>query len=94
MRNRHRQQDIYDIALKFRNNQSHLDYLKIGKFLQAKSEIRGVDAKRSAFNSDVKSRAEYEYDKRIREQTGKYFIPFNDAWALVLDLVRKLDLPD
>jgi hypothetical protein len=38
--------------------------------------------------------AEYEYDSRIREQTGKDFIPFNEAWALVIDLVKKLNLPD
>lgn len=94
MRNRNRGQDVYDIALMSRKNKSNLNYVKICKYLQDKSEIRDVVAKYSAFNADVEKRAAYEYDTRIREQTGKDFIPFNEAWAIVLDLVRELNLPD
>ena len=94
LRNRNRGQDVFDIAWNYRENKTHLDYAKIGKFLQAKSEIRDVDAKSSAFNADVKIRAAYEYDIRIQKQTGKAFIPFEEAWALVIDLIRELNLPD
>jgi len=93
LRERNRGQDVYDIALIFTRNRSFLDYAKIAKYLQAKAEIRDVHAKYSAFNSVVQNMAEYEYDKRIREQTGKDFIPFNEAWVLVIDLVKKLNLP-
>jgi predicted nucleotidyltransferase component of viral defense system len=94
LRNRHRGQDVYDIALMFRKNEAYLDYIKIGKFLREKAEIRDVEANRSAFNADVESMAAYEYDIRIREQTGENFIPFKEAWALVLNLVGLLNLPD
>jgi predicted nucleotidyltransferase component of viral defense system len=94
LRERNRGQDVYDIALMFTRNRCFLDYAKIAKYLQEKAEIRDVHAKSSAFNTVVQSMAEYEYDKRIKEQTGKDFIPFNEAWALVIDLVKKLNLPD
>jgi predicted nucleotidyltransferase component of viral defense system len=94
LRNRNRGQDVFDIAWNYRENKSHLDYAKIGIFLQAKSEIRDVEAKRSAFNADVSGRAAYEYDTRIQKQAGKAFIPFEEAWALVIDLVTELNLPD
>jgi predicted nucleotidyltransferase component of viral defense system len=94
LRNRNRGQDVYDIALMFNKNKSHLEYKKIANYLQAKSEIRDIYARLSAFNIVVKSMAVYQYDTRIQEQTGIDFIPFNDAWELVLDLVRKLNLPD
>ena len=50
LRERNREQDVYDIAWTFRRNKSQLDYSKIGKYLQEKSKFVTSMPNRSAFN--------------------------------------------
>ena len=91
-RNRTRYQDVYDIAGAVRK--SVVDRGKIGDYLQQKSRVRGIDAKKSSFDDVIRQRAASEYEKHIHEQAPHDFIPFEDAWQDVLSLVRSLDIPD
>ena len=93
VRNRNRQQDVYDIARIFRISRSQLDFGKIASFLIEKAKARGISPRRSHFDSDVKTRAELDYETKIRFQTGMYFIAFNDAWNDVISLVESLPIP-
>lgn len=92
VRNRNRRQDVLDIATVLADPADRLDEFKVAAFLVAKSQARGIHATRSAFDADIRVRAMVEYD-RLRADAGEAFIPFDQAWAAVLDLVNRLDIP-
>lgn len=92
VRNRHRAQDVYDIAKCVRENV--LDHAKIASYLHQKAQIRDIAVRKSAFDDLVRDMASREYDQRIREQAPRDYIPFADAWQDVLSLVGSLDIPD
>jgi predicted nucleotidyltransferase component of viral defense system len=92
IRNRSRCQDVYDIAGRMRR--SDIDRGKIGRYLKQKAEIREIEVRKSAFDSVVRDRASFGYERRIREEAPGDFIPFEDAWQDVLSLVASLDIPD
>ncbi len=84
----------YLLAYFAREREHELDGQKIGEYLMEKSAIRDIVVSKAAFDDDIRDRAAYEYDKRLREQAGKHFIHFADAWNGVLSLVETLDIPD
>jgi predicted nucleotidyltransferase component of viral defense system len=92
-RNRSRPQDVFDIASRFQTHGANLDLTKISEFLLRKSQGRISSPRKSSFDDEVKKRAEAVYDEEIRHQTSE-FIPFDEAWADVLQLVRLLPLPE
>jgi predicted nucleotidyltransferase component of viral defense system len=94
VRNRNRHQDVHDVAYFARERDHELDGNKVGKYLVEKSAIRDIVVSKSAFDDEIRERAAYEYEKRLREQAGKHFIHFADAWNGVLSLVETLDIPD
>lgn len=94
LRNRHRSQDVFDIACVMKRDTGELNRSKIGEYLRKKSVIRNVDVRKSAFDDETRDMAAFEYDKRLREQAGEHFIHFADAWNGVLSLVETLDIPD
>jgi predicted nucleotidyltransferase component of viral defense system len=94
IRNRHREQDVYDIARFTIQSARPMDRLKIAEYLKRKAAVREIEVRRSAFDDKVRSMAEFEYDTRIRRQGGDDYIPFDKAWEAVLALVNSLDLPD
>lgn len=92
VRNRTRSQDVFDIARAVRTDADRLDLEKVSRFLITKASARGISATRSAFDEDVRDRALADYG-RIEHSTGAEFIPFAEAWGLVLGLVGRLDIP-
>jgi predicted nucleotidyltransferase component of viral defense system len=92
-RNRSRPQDAFDIASRVREHRDKLDVAKISDFLLRKSEGRIISPRKSSFDAEVRRRAETVYDAEIRPQTSA-FIPFDDAWAEVLQLVSQLSIPE
>jgi predicted nucleotidyltransferase component of viral defense system len=93
IRNRERRQDLLDIAVLLRLHPG-IDRDAVGRFLVLKSKARGIDARRSAFAApEIRRRASVDYD-RLRETTRVLFIPFEEAWALLIDFVHSLPIPD
>ncbi len=91
-RNRSRPQDVYDIASMARKHPGSIDLAKVATFLVRKSEARGIEATKSAFNREVKERAAATYEEQIR-RTAADFIAFDEAWAEVGRLVVRLAIP-
>ncbi len=94
IRNRSRPQDVYDIASRIREFGDKLDHVKMSTFLLRKAQARAIDPRKSSFDESVRSRAAAIYETQIREEAPKAFINFDEAWAEVLRLVDKLDIPD
>lgn len=90
-RNRTRPQDVYDIARIVRSDS--LDEAKVASYFIEKCKDRGVVPAKSSFIDEVRARAEVEYELRIGP-IGQEFIPFDDAWLVVQDLVSRLSIPD
>ncbi|MCA9834262.1 MAG: nucleotidyl transferase AbiEii/AbiGii toxin family protein [Thermomicrobiales bacterium] len=92
VRRRHRNQDILDIAMIYRNLDP--DVALISQFLPAKCQNRDIDPTKSAFRDpEVRERSEFGYDA-LRDTVRHTFIPFDEAWAAVISLVDSLDIPD
>lgn len=92
-RNRSRPQDVFDIASMVRKHSETLNLAKISSFLIRKSGARNIKATKNAFDEVVKSKAQAPYETEIRHFTSE-FIPFDEAWEDVTQLVAKLDIPD
>lgn len=98
LRNRSRSSDIYDVWFFWKNAKSQLNTKKISGFLLEKSDGReNVGAvTKSRFNSDeIRRRSEEEYttiERRLLK--GQVLPPFETAYAGVLNLVRRLTIPD
>lgn len=92
IRNRSRPQDVFDIASVIRRLGESLDLEKVSRYLIKKSTARGIDARKERFDDDVRNRATVGYDALVG-RSDPDFIPFEDAWAAVLDIVSRLDIP-
>lgn len=93
-RNRYRSQDILDIATLFSTGGLDISPASVSEFLLRKSAARDVTVTRSAFHDpEIRRRSSELYDE-LRKTTRHTFIPFDDAWATVMDLVSQLDIPD
>ncbi len=92
-RNRTRPQDVFDVASRARERREELDFGKISAFLLRKCEGRIDSPRKRSFDDEVRRRSEAVYAKEIGSQTSA-FIPFDDAWAEVLQLVRQLSIPE
>lgn len=92
-RNRYRSQDVIDIASIVRNESLKINRVRIGEFLVRKSEARGVPATLMAFRDpDLERRSKANYDA-LRDTVRYTFIPFDEAWETVMQLVDSLDIP-
>ena len=97
VRNRRREQDVYDIAAVLADPAGFgaVDPASVAQFLVEKCRGRDVTAARSAFrNPEVRDRAAADYDRTIREQAGEAFVPFAEAWSRVSGFVGTLPLPE
>ena len=92
IRNRSRPQDVFDIASVIRRFGESLDLEKVTRYLLEKAAARGIDARKDRFDDDVRDRATVGYDALVG-RSDPDFIPFGDAWAVVLDVVSKLEIP-
>lgn len=93
IRNRHRRQDVFDIARISTDQSDKISVALIAVYLHEKCAARDIAVSKSAFNDEVEARARYEYE-RLRDDTGEAFIPFDTAWPRVMDLVQLLNIPD
>jgi len=94
-RNRTRPQDVFDISSRWRKYRGSLDLTKVSDFLMRKSQGRIDPPRKGSFDDNVRQRAESVYQKSIMPQThSDVFIPFDEAWADVLELVSLLAIPD
>lgn len=92
-RNRSRPQDVFDIASRMRAHGESLDLGKVSEFLLRKSEGRIPPPRKGSFDAEVRRRAEAGYQDEIRPQTSE-FIPFDEAWTEVIELVGRLSIPE
>lgn len=91
IRNRHRREDVYDISRLVKTEKERIDKKKVAEFFTKKSTARRIQARKSAFDEEVRNRARFDYDKLFEEPD---FIPFDEAWQRILDFVSSLDIPD
>lgn len=94
-RNRTRPQDAFDISSRWRKNRESLDLNKISEFLIRKSKGRIDSPRKCSFDDEVRRRAQAMYQIEIKSQTHiDTFIPFEEAWADVREVVSLLTIPD
>lgn len=93
IRKRNRRQDVFDLANQWRNRREQLDLEQMKIHMVRKCEAREIRARRSAFDNIIRDMACEGYE-RLREDTRDAFIEFDEAWALVMELVTALDLPE
>lgn len=93
IRNRYRKQDVLDIAAVLLSGHP-LDRQKVATYLLEKASSRAIIPTKSAFLApDVRARARTDYDT-LQSTVRKQFIPFSEAWELVMHLVQELGLPE
>ena len=93
LRNRHRRQDVYDIARLVRCIGDQIDPQKVSEYLVRKARARGIEPRRSSFDEEARRRAAFDYDHLFKD-VDPDFIPFDEAWSTVLDFVAQLSLPE
>lgn len=94
VRNRTRRQDILDIASLWSSKNNSIQTPLVSDFLIRKSEAREIHPSRSAFlDPDIRSRSAEAYGE-IADTTRHTFIPFDEAWDIVMSLVDQLDIPN
>jgi predicted nucleotidyltransferase component of viral defense system len=93
LRNRRRPQDVLDVCVAVRENLD-LDLNLTAKFLLEKAKAREVSVSRAAFHQEEIRRRAFEGYDGLRETTRGPFVEFDEAFAIVLDLVHRLPLPD
>jgi len=94
IRNRNRHQDVFDLARIFRVHRNELDLEKVYFYFSLKCQARSIVPTRRAFDETIRELAFAHYDRRIKEQAGDQYIPFQDAWTSVLELVNLLPEKD
>ena len=91
LRNRHRCQDVLDLAVILRGNVS-LDPRRVARFLETKAAARQVPVSRRAFRqSDLAERARVDY-AALQSTVRSAFIPFDEALEAVLSFVDRLPI--
>lgn len=91
IRNRYRRQDVLDLALILPRKELNLG--SIATYLATKAEARGIIPTRAAFREpEIMERARFEYDE-LAVTTRERFLPFAEAWEIVLQFVDQLDIP-
>lgn len=90
IRNRNRRQDVLDLALIL--PREDLDLGSVASYLATKSHARGITPTRAAFrSSEIMERALFEYHE-LAATTTEQFLPFDEAWEIVLQVVDQLDM--
>lgn len=92
IRGRSRPQDDYDIASRMREFGALIDLVKVSEFLVRKSRARDISPRKSSYGEPVRQKAMVNYDEEIKAQATE-FIPFDEAWEVVLLMVSQLSIP-
>lgn len=92
IRNRHRPQDVLDIAMCVLTRSEQLSDANVADFLLRKAAARDVPVSLAAFEEpEVWTRARRGYE--VLEHHADRFIPYEEARDVVRAFVRELDLP-
>ncbi len=91
IRKRSRPQDVYDIANIVRLGLI-LDVAKVSAYLIRKAESREIRPLKHSFDDTVKNLATIGYEN-LMAPNDPDFIPFDEAWARVLEFVSMLSIP-
>jgi predicted nucleotidyltransferase component of viral defense system len=90
-RNRRRRQDVLDIAVVLADG-PELDLAVVREALLVKARARGIEPTPALFLApEIRERASTDYGA-LNPTTRRRFIPFDEAWAAVLELVAALGL--
>ncbi len=89
IRNRHRPQDVYDVARIIVNNRHDLDLELVRRYVTEKCHARQIEFSVESFDDDIRMRSMYGYDELSTDLPGE-FIPFESAWLEVVSFVREL----
>lgn len=91
IRNRSRPQDVLDLSILIRSK--ILDPVRVGHFLQIKAKARSVPVSKDAFSEpEIRIRASDGY-QFLADQTRTTFIPFDEAFPIILAFVASLPIP-
>ena len=82
-----RRQDVYDIAASIRRG-GRIDPRRVAHYFELKCRVRNIAPSKAAFSS-VAGRSSVGYEL-LQTQTGRHFIPFHDAWAILHHFVDSL----
>lgn len=94
VRNRTRRQDILDIASLWSLPNHSIQTELVSDFLTRKSEAREIYPTKSRFRvPEIRERSARDYAE-LANTTRYMFIPFDEAWEIVMNLVDQLDIPD
>lgn len=92
-RNRHRSQDVLDLAI-ILSDRPDLDPVTIGYFLDTKCRARNIRATREAFlDATIADYARSEYGE-LAVTTHRPMPSFDEAFSRILTFVGVLDIPD
>lgn len=92
-RNRQRAQDVLDIA-GILESDIELNPESVSRFLLKKAAARSVTVSKSAFrNAETVVRSSTDY-AALERTTSVRFIPFDEAYELLLAFVQRLDIPE
>lgn len=92
-RGRHRRQDLYDIARMVRDHGAVIDRSKVADYFVKKSRARGVDPRRSAFDSEIRQRASFDYET-LFDAADPNVIPLDAAWDELTAFLQSLRIDD
>lgn len=93
IRNRHREQDVLDIAILISQHENPIDTAKISDFLVRKCSAKEIAVTRSAYHfPDLRDKSSANYNA-LADTVRHTFIPFDEAWEIVMSLVDSLDIP-
>ncbi|CAM3271630.1 nucleotidyl transferase AbiEii/AbiGii toxin family protein [Corallococcus sp. ZKHCc1 1396] len=93
LRNRTRQQDLLDIAVLLHTH-AVLDRKRISQYLLLKAQARDVPVSKKHFLEPVIKQNAFSGYAALESSTRRVFIPFDEAWELLLGFVAQLDIPD
>jgi predicted nucleotidyltransferase component of viral defense system len=84
-----REQDLYDVAAVMRFGPRRPELSMVAMLAAKKAGRRHVTWEPAAFSEQVRKRLAANYD-RLRDSTGKYFIPLEDAWRDAMALIPSI----
>ena len=89
IRNRNREQDVFD-CVSFARSHKDIDREKVFKFFIQKCETREITPSPDSFDTTVREMAMVNYEPTISNQAPNDFIVFEEAWSELIEFVESL----
>lgn len=94
IRNRYREQDVLDIAILVSQHDQSIDTAKVSDFLIQKCSAKNIAVTREMFHHPALRDQSASNYNALADTVRHTFIPFDEAWAIVMSLVDSLDIPE